>query len=230
MPNRPPPDYEREFIEQLQRNDLEVSRLLAEEDPGMIKKVNTFATRHNFAFTEVAARIKAEHFVRAFFAKDPAKQKIHENIAARYIREIKGVTEFRQLGHTELALLRGAIISYPEVRRRGGTSRAKTIDFSWRSCHKEFYASHKYTRGRSGGSQGSQYKDLQEFIREANESLNPEQFFVAICDGDYYRGRDAASNSVRIERLNDLANRRNVFAMPIEEIENWLKFLCKRLT
>ena len=227
--NRLPPNYEKEFIRQLQLNDGEVVRLLAGKDPGMVKKIHTFATRHNFSVTEVVKKIQKDPLLRGFFAKDPAKQKIHENIAARYVKKIKGITRFRQLGHAELALLRGAIIPYKEVRRRGGTSRAKTIDFSWDFCGKEFYASHKYTRGRSGGSQGSQYKDLQEFIREANESLNSQQFFVAICDGDYYRGRDAASDSTRIERLNDLANRKNVFALPIEKLEELLISICHRV-
>ena len=48
MPDRTHPDYEREFIKQLQLNDQEVVRLLTEKEPGMLKKINTFATRHNF--------------------------------------------------------------------------------------------------------------------------------------------------------------------------------------
>lgn len=222
-----PPDYEGLYIKQLRLNDEGVFGLLEQKDPGMLKKINTFSTRHNFPRENVIQKIKTDLLFRAFFAKDPAKQKIHENIAAEYIKKIPGIKEFRQLGTAELSLLGGAVISHREVRQRGGTSRAKTIDFSWKFCGKEFYASHKYTRGHSGGSQGSQYKDLQQFIREANESTGQGQFFVGICDGDYYRYRDAESNSTRMERLNNLANRRNVFAMPIEKLEEWLKSLCK---
>ncbi len=228
MLSRPAPDYEKEFVAQLQRNDKEVIDLLERNDPGMLKKINTFSTRHNFSVEEVATKIKTGDLFRTFFAKDPAKQKIHENIAARYIREIQGLSEFRQLGHAELALVRGAVVPFREVRRRGGTNTAKTIDFFWRFCGKEFYASHKYTRGRSGGSQGGAYKDLQEFISEANQCTNREQFFVAISDGDFYRGRDASSGSVRIEHLNNLSNRLNVFAMPIEKLGKWLASLCKK--
>ncbi len=229
MPDRPAPDYEKEFVAQLQRNDKEVIDLLERDDPGMLKKINTFSTRHNFSVEIVVKKIKNDSLFRTFFVKDPAKQKIHENIAARYIQEIQGLSEFRQLGHAELVLVRGAVTPFREVRKRGGTNTAKTIDFLWKFCGKEFYASHKYTRGRSGGSQGGAYKDLQEFISEANQCTNRNQFFVAIADGSFYRGRDASSGSVRIEHLNNLANRINVFAMTIEKLEGWLNSLCKKL-
>lgn len=229
MRKRPAPDYEKEFIAQLQRNDKEVIDLLERNDPGMLKKIATFSTRHNFSLEEMVQKIKEDHLFRAFFAKDPAKQKIHENIAARFIQEIQGLSGFRQLGHAELALVRGAVTPFKEVRDRGGTNTAKTVDFLWKFCGREFYASHKYTRGRSGGSQGGAYKDLQEFISEANQCTNRNQFFVAIPDGDFYRGRDASSGSDRIEHLNNLANRLNVFAMPIEKLEEWLNSLCRKV-
>lgn len=228
MHNQPAPDYEKEFIAQLQRNDNEVIDLLERKDPGMLKKIATFSTRHNFSSEGVLEKIRRDHIFRAFFAKDPAKQKIHENIAARYIQEVKGVSGFKQLGHAELALVRGAVAPFKEMRKRGGTSTAKTVDFLWKFCCKEFYASHKYTRGRSGGAQGGAYKDLQEFISEANQCTNRNQFFVAIADGDFYRGKDASAGSSRIERLNNLANRINVFALPIEKLEEWLNSLCKK--
>ena len=50
MPDRPAPDYEKEFIIQLQRNDREVIDLLERNDPGMLKKISTLFYAAQFPF------------------------------------------------------------------------------------------------------------------------------------------------------------------------------------
>lgn len=158
---------------------------------------------------------------RAFFAKDPAKQKIHENIAASFIESLPGVKNFKQLGHGDMFVLRGGVLSHEEYKKSGATTKAKTIDFSWSINGKNIYASHKYTRA-SGGAQDNQYADLQEFIREANDSNLANTYFLAIADGDYYKMKDSTAGVPKIDRLKRLANQRNVFALSIGELEAWL--------
>lgn len=184
--------------------------------------METFSSRFGFPIKTIKRKVKEDVMFRAFFAKDPAKQKIHENIAARFIKSLPSVRDFHQLGHAALFVLRGGILTQKEYKKSGATSKAKTIDFSWTTSKKTVYASHKYTRA-SGGAQDNQYSDLQEFIREANESNLPNTYFVAIADGNYYKTRDAVAGVLKTERLKRLANRRNVFSLTIGELEQWLE-------
>ena len=220
MPNNIP-DYEKEFVVSIRKNLNEVLELLKSKDAGLVQKMRTFSSRFNFVIGEVEAKIKKDLMFRAFFTKDPAKQKIHENIAARFIESLPNVHNFRQLGHAELLVLRGGILTRKEYKKSGATSKAKTIDFCWETNKKIVYASHKYTRA-SGGGQDNQYFDLQEFIREANESNLPKTYFLAIADGDYYKMKDATAGVSKSERLKRLANRRSVFSLSIGELERWL--------
>ena len=114
------------------------------------------------------------------------------------------------------------------MRKQGAAGRAKTLDFFWRFCGKEVYASHKYTRGKSGGAQGNQYKDIQEFVREANESRRNNAYFVAICDGDFYQALDGGVS--RLQRLKNLANNKNVFVFSLSDkgFIAWLHSICSR--
>ena len=103
----------------------------------------------------------------------------------------------------------------------GATAQAKTIDFFWKTGDLIVYASHKYTKS-SGGAQDNQYKDLKDFISEANHSNLPKTIFLAIADGSYYSSKDSESGVSKLQRLKDLANRRNVFALTIAELERFL--------
>lgn len=224
MPKKRKPDFEKEFVKAIRDNLTMVIDLLDKNDAGLSKRIATFASRFDFAVAEVKKKIRKDEMFRAVFAKDPGKQKIHENIAAAYIARIPGVRDFIQLGHDALVVFQGAVSSRKDVRRRGATMTAKTIDFMWEYKGKKIYASHKYTK-QSGGAQDNQYRDLQEFIRQANESNLPNTYFLAIADGKYYALTDSGTNAPKIERLKNLANRRNVFALTTGDVEGWMKEL-----
>jgi len=219
--SKQPPDYEKEKAEALRRNRDYVISSLDKNDEGMLLKVENFCAKHNFNRKRVLKLMRTEEYFRAVFAIDPAKQKIHEDTAAEFIESLPQVRDFKQLGHSELALFHGAVMSKKDLKKSGGHSTAKTIDFSWVTKEKQIYTSHKYTR-ESGGMQDGQYLDLQEFIREANFSDLPNTFFVAIADGDYYKMRDSSANMTKLEYLRKISNQKNVFAMPISELEDWL--------
>lgn len=219
------PDYEGAFMRAIRANLTKVIEQLDTGDSGLSKKIGTFASRFEFTVEAVEKKIRNDEMFRAFFAKDPGKQKIHENIAAAFIERMSGVEDFKQLAHDGLVVVQGAVRSRKEVRAEGATARAKTIDFMWDLCGKKIYASHKHTKG-GGGGQDNQYKDLQEFIREANESNRHDAYFLAIADGDYYNATDTNSKTTKLQHLKDLANRRNVFALSIDELEAWMKRIC----
>lgn len=221
----PKPDYEGEFVRAIRTNLTKVIDQLDIGDTGLSKKIGTFASRFAFAVDTVEKKIRDDEMFRAFFAKDPGKQKIHENIAAAFIECMPGVSNFKQLAHDSLVVIQGAVRSRKDVRAEGATARAKTIDFSWSFCSKDVYASHKYTK-QGGGAQDNQYRDLQEFIREANESNLKNTYFLAIADGEYYGTADMNSQTTKLQHLKDISNRRNVLALSIDELEEWMKEAC----
>lgn len=127
----PTPDFEAEFVKAIRKNLKEVVDLLDAGDKGMKQKINTLSSRFDFVDAEVEKKIRKDPLFRAFFAKDPGKQKLHENIVAEFIRQLPGVQNFKQLPHGAKQILSGAVMSRKEIRERGATRRAKTIDFEW---------------------------------------------------------------------------------------------------
>lgn len=223
----PTPDFEKKFVAAIRKNLRDVVTELENGDKNLKKKIKTFSSRFAFVESQVKAKIRDDEMFRAFFAKDPGKQKIHENIAAAFIANIPTVSNFKQLAHDDTQLLGGAVISRKDARKGGGTSRAKSLDFYWETCGIKVYASHKYTKS-SGGAQDNQYRDLQEFIREANQSNLRGAIFLAIADGKYYLTNDAETDTTKLARLKRLTNRENVFALSIAEIEAFLDELCMK--
>lgn len=221
MPKSKGPDFEAEFISAIRTNVTLVLDSLDAKDPGLMKRIATFASRFDYAVAEVEKKIRKDEMFRAWFAKDPGKQKIHENIAAVFIAKIPGVKDFTQLGHNALVVFQGVVSPRREVHGRGASATAKTIDFEWNYKGIRVLASHKYTK-QSGGAQDNQYHDLQEFIRQANESNLQNTLFLALADGDYYNLADTGSRMTKLQRLQDIANKRNVFALTTGDLASWM--------
>jgi len=217
----PTPNFEKKFIAAIRKNLRGVLAELESEDENLQRKIKTFSSRFAFVESRVKAKIREDEMFRAFFAKDPGKQKIHENIAAAFIEKIPTVSNFKQLAHDAFQLLGGTVVPRKDVRKGGGTSGAKSIDFSWETRGVKIFASHKYTKS-SGGAQDNQYRDLQDFIREANQSNLRATIFLAVADGNYYLTNDAETRTTKLARLKKLANRETVFALSISELETFL--------
>lgn len=218
------PNYDKEFKKKIKKNLDEVIHLLNEKEDGMVKKITTFST--NFAFKEatVKSKIRKDKMFQAHFVKDPGKQNLYQDLAARYIKSIKGVKNFVTLGNNAKVVSSGAVMSRADFRQKGGVNEAKTIDFEWDYRERHFFASHKYTKAKGGGGmQGNQYKDVQIFIKQAIPSTLKNTYFIVICDGDFYNGKDTIGNTSRMERLKNMANNRNVFAMRLSELQEWLE-------
>ena len=82
-------------------------------------------------------------------------------------------------------------------------------------------------RWKAGGNQGNTFTDVEQFLREANESRLPDTVFMAICDGEFYEGK-GPSGLTRLQELKDIANRRNVFAISIDELDDFLVKICTK--
>jgi hypothetical protein len=46
--------------------------------------------------------------------------------------------------------------------------------------------------------------------------------FIAIADGDYYKSKDSNARVSKLDYLKGLANRRNTFALSINELNDFL--------
>lgn len=218
-----PVDYEKEYRKQFRLNRREVSRDIESGDLKLKKKIANFCELHGFLEDDVISAILENEMLAAKFAKDPKKRNIYEKVAAREIREIAGVENFLNLPSRAKYLLNGAVVG---KKPEGASTNVKTVDFEWDYNDYRFYASHKYTKD-SGGAQDSAYKDIQSFIEEANKTTYSKTFFLAIADGLYYRGTDQQTNTTRMQRLKDLANRRMVFACDIHELPQLMSQLAK---
>ncbi len=219
-----PLDYEGLYREEYRRNVRDVRR--AVRDRRLDEKIDNFCDLHGFQRDDVIEQINHNNVVAACFAVNPNRQNIYENIAARFIKDIDGVSEFEMLPTDRLVVVDGALIKKNDLRRAGGQAKAKTVDFKWQYAGLAFYASHKYTK-ETGGSQDNQYKDLQFFIAQCNPTILQNTHFIAIADGAYYQGRDGQAGVSRIDRLKQLASGDKVHACTICDLEALMQEIAR---
>jgi len=200
-----------------QKNIKQVKTLLENNDKGLRQKIKNSSKRYQISEEYIRKQILAEEpLALALFAKDPAKQKIHERIAGGYIQKIEGVTNFRILKNTELYISRGQIIS----KEQSKLATAKTIDFYFQYGKYEVYVSNKHTT-EEGEAQDNQYKDLQEFITECRDNTDSNVIFIAIADGDYYKGNNGKTGVSKMENLKSKCTQ-SVRACAIYELKEVL--------
>ncbi|MCR4912844.1 MAG: hypothetical protein K5983_03725 [Lactobacillus sp.] len=125
------------------------------------------------------------------FVKAPNKQTKHQHYAANWISKnipfIEHVDELSAGGKNALYVDNGTVRDGIATSQ---TLTGKSIDFRWiyRLCNKSltFYATHKYTK-TDGGHQDNQFADVKEFLDEARKSINTNEYFFSITDGQFYQ-------------------------------------------
>ena len=153
-----------------------------------------------FGYTESAVldKIRDDSMFAAWFAKEPRRTGFHEAIAAEWIEALPGVNKFSVLPKFGSSALKvssdGNIESETGARKLPG----KSLDFTWKTGNKTFYAMHKYTK-EGGGNQDSQYKEMVELMKRFLQCRNRSIVLLIIVDGDYYQENAQA-------RLNELKN------------------------
>lgn len=213
--------YSESIKEQRKRNMQQVKPLLESGDKALLSKIKKAAERYDIKPQDIYDDILTERpTALALFSKDPLRQKIHENIAADYIKNIDGVADFKNLSNRELHVCKGTVINNADLKVYPS---AKTIDFHFKYNGYNVYVSHKHTT-ESGGAQDNQYKDLQGFIRECRDSTTLKQVFIAIADGDYYRKQNGRVGLTRIDNLRNKCTR-SVRACTIYELNSVLRDL-----
>lgn len=190
-------------------------------------KIGNYSERHGFDRKGVVEELNRSEMFRAYFAKDPNKQSIHEKKAAEWIAVMDGIEDFRALPNKSFLISNGKVWATKDLKAAGGYSSAKSPDFRWKSGKKIFYAAHKHTK-EEGGAQANQYKDLQKFITEARGGTEPDLYFVAIADGPFYQGIDGQAGKTRLDTLKSQAaedNSNRIHACTIADLE----FLVSKL-
>ena len=206
----------------------DVVPLIEERDEETLRKIKNFADRFGFSLKVVLDEICARPVLQAVFAKEPGRQGTHEKLAASFIKKIPHVSAFGVLGKNKYVVVQGGVMLRKDARKSGTADRAKSLDFTWKLGDFEFYASHKYTK-EGGGAQDNQYEDLKGFIEAANASNRRFTIFLAMADGPYYETMDTGAGVSRLQRLKDLANRRNVFAVSSYDLEAFLKDFAAKI-
>lgn len=191
--------YTEEEKEKRLHNVEEVPDLLKKGDKGLLNKINRAVKRFNLTKEYIVQEIRKRHKITLiYFAKDPRRQKFHENKAIEYIRKIEGVTGI-STPKPDLYPHKGKLIPRPKGIP-ASSFKTKSIDFEIDYMVIKIYASHKYTE-ESGGAQDNQRDDVGVFIEEAKKVRLPGVFFIAIVDGDYYKIKNTQTGKTRLEEL-----------------------------
>ena len=207
--------YKEQIIKNINkvRNDIDV--------PYMIEKIEKYCQKYDLPYMFVRNKILKDNIFALQFAKDPSKQSFHQHCAAKFISEITCVEDFKELnasGPKALFIEDGIVKTIKEISNKKET---KSIDFRWYITTKTgkkitFYAAHKHTND-DGGSQDSQYTDLQMFMKHGSQSKNKDTYFLAIGDGPYYQREKGGKT--RIEIANETYGTHHCIALTSNDIE-----------
>ena len=226
------PDYDGEFRRMMVKNAAAVIPALDSGEEWLMTKIANAAKRYALPESDVIAALRKCEVLRYYFAKDPQKQRMHENAAAAFISAISGIGDFSQLparGDSAVYATRGEIVSTAQLHRlrRAEPTRtySKSVDFAWRFGGKQFYACHKHTE-ETGGAQANQANDARLFLQECAQNNKPECVFVALCDGAFYGGKNGMMGRTKMEGMQAIAaeaKHGNVFAMTTGELPAFLR-------
>jgi hypothetical protein len=202
-------NYVEEYKKQLKKNILKVRGSISK--PDMVLKIKNHSDKFNRDYEEVENKILSDDMYAEIFAKDPNKQNIYEKLAAQYIKTIPDVQNFKNLPNNyDLFVVDGVI-----TNKRGND--VKSVDFIFEFKNKNIYSVHKYIKALNGGAQTNQYNDVRNFLRNCKKINTGDDYFIAICDGDFFTNK--------IELLNEEFGSFRVKILTIEEFERFLNNL-----
>ena len=204
-------NYKELYKKQIQINVKEVLKDIDTNE--MRLKISNWADKFGYNFEEIKDKVINDEIFRCVFAKEPSRQNIYQNIAAKIIESVNGIKNFKVLpsgGKNAYFIINGNIFKGENLISKNQD--AKSIDFYF-----------KYTKDE-GGAQDNQYKDVQEFLKNARDTSLKNTIFLAICDGDYYKRKDSKTGDItKIERLKKLTDNKTVFVITIDELKTFLR-------
>ncbi len=214
--------YKEKYAEAVRKNYALVRKQLRDEDPSLMDKIQKRSAEYNIPIKTIIKEIQQYKTAVIPFVKSPARQNFYEKTAASMIRAMDGVCDFKELPNDKLFICQGAVIKKEDLKQY---PTAKTLDFEWAYKKYKIYAYHKYTK-QGGGTQDTQYKDLQSFIKESRDTKLRKTIFVAMADGDYYLTENGRAGMSRIENLESLCTNK-IIACRMENLKQKLDIICK---
>lgn len=196
--------------------------------PDSLKRMQNYAKKHFLSIELILKKVQEDDIFARIFVKDPIRQSIHENEAAKFIKENNLVCNFKKLpaaSAQSLFLYKGKIISKKEKDEL--KLPLKSVDFYWELKLKngekiKFYASHKYTN-EEGGIQDHQYIEQRTFLKNAKQSkMGDNVFFLALCEGQYYRKLNKKDSHSRIDYMNKNDKSKQAYALPLCDLDEYL--------
>ena len=191
----PPPNYENLELALWQRNLSRVVQDLRNNDPGLSKKIDSFARRFNYARVDIENEIRNPNnpMFAAAFAKSPSRTDFDKRAAKTWLdNELR--LQFGANAQVTRLPQRGAGVLYiaenGDIRPliAGEKKPSKALNFSWEILGITYYAMHKYT-SESGGAQDTQFREEQRMLDHFNSpanTTNHNNVLIIIVDGRYY--------------------------------------------
>lgn len=230
MFNIPFLNYDEAEKNQLNEN---VESLLSNLNDQMLQtRIHNFAEKYNLNPQFVLQKIIDDNIFALCFTKEPSKQTFHQSQAAKFIKKLPLIEDFKTLpagGKEALYVIKGNVLKGKELST---TTHGKSIDFYWTFKLKgkkiEFYATHKHTR-TSGGSQDNQYNDVLDFLENASYCFSKDKFFFAITDGPYYlQPNKKLEDMHKIEYMNTIHNGKRCKATTVNKLLYYVAIELKR--
>lgn len=215
-------DYEGAYKKALEENIREVRDAVLLGDEGMALKLRNYSEKFSIPIKFLVHKVLQDNLYANAFIKDPAKQSLHQRVAAEYIMSINCVEDFQQLpagGANARYICNDGV-----VRVGKNVGNAKSIDFYWVFDGVVYYAAHKHTSDE-GGAQDNQFNDLLLFLKNADKSRLAKTVFLAIGDGDYYQRPYVKSGkrySTRIDYMNSEVHGKKALAITTDDLEEYL--------
>lgn len=210
-PRRKPPDYAGIEAKMWRKHRRSVVPNLNKKEKYIVKKISTFIDRFGFSRRNIEQKIRDDEMFAAWFAKEPRRTSIHEKTARDWLEEALRVNIEKLPASGKNALY---VDKDGEVVKKSRSSRklSKSLDFRWKAHGKTFYAMHKFTK-EGGGTQDSQYKEMQTLLTNFLPAQNRDICLIVIVDGDFYDER-------KMEDLKSLERRQKPYshAVPIEKV------------
>ena len=148
----------------------------------LLIKINNHIDRYGLKddVNQILTKIVNDDFFASMFAMDASKQNMSEELQKKYLSN-RGihVEKLTAAGKKAIRLMNGELITGNDR----GSKATKSMDFIYND--ELIFA--KVTSG-AGGGQDNQYRDVLDFLKEANKYDNKygNRKFTARVDGDYY--------------------------------------------
>lgn len=217
-------DYDEQEAAAIQSNlrDLQGKLARGTIDKGLNIKIENFSRRFGLEPELVRLKLLYDDLFLLSFIKAPGRQSFHQRLAFDYLRSLPGVCAPQVLppsGVNAKFVVQGAVLPYSQYKDTSAST--KSIDFEWKIQRPDnswvtCFATHKFT-GDEGGSQDNQFKDVQDFMKQAGSCVAEHLFFFAICDGPYYQ-RPQQHQATRIDYLNTQFGRSRSKAVTINTL------------